>query len=66
MPDVWYENPPGTAPAQGLYSHVGLSRGGTLAFIARDRMYVSTDSRSVEIMRHQCGRPLAAYRRVWN
>jgi enamine deaminase RidA (YjgF/YER057c/UK114 family) len=34
MPDVWYENPPGTAPAQGLYSHVGLSRSGTLAFIA--------------------------------
>jgi enamine deaminase RidA (YjgF/YER057c/UK114 family) len=34
MPDVWYENPPGTAPAQGLYSHAGLSRGGTLAFIA--------------------------------
>jgi enamine deaminase RidA (YjgF/YER057c/UK114 family) len=34
MPDVWYENPPGTAPAQGLYSHAGLSRSGTLAFIA--------------------------------
>ena len=34
MPDIWYENPPGTAPAQGLYSHVGLSRGGTLAFVA--------------------------------
>jgi enamine deaminase RidA (YjgF/YER057c/UK114 family) len=34
MPDVWYENPPGTAPAQGLYSHVGLSRGGTLALVA--------------------------------
>jgi enamine deaminase RidA (YjgF/YER057c/UK114 family) len=34
MPDVWYENPPGTAPAQGLYSHAGLSRGGTTAFIA--------------------------------
>jgi enamine deaminase RidA (YjgF/YER057c/UK114 family) len=34
MPDVWYENPPGTAPAQGLYSHVGLSRGGTHAFVA--------------------------------
>jgi enamine deaminase RidA (YjgF/YER057c/UK114 family) len=34
MAKVWYENPPGTAPAQGLYSHVGLSRGGTHAFIA--------------------------------
>ena len=34
MPDIWYANPPGTAPAQGLYSHVGLSRGGTLAFVA--------------------------------
>ena len=34
MPDVWYENPPGTAPAQGLYPHAGLTRGGTLAFIA--------------------------------
>ena len=34
MPDVWYENPSGTAPAQGLYSHAGLARGGTLAFIA--------------------------------
>jgi hypothetical protein len=31
MPDVWYENPPGTAPALGLYSYAGLSRGGTLA-----------------------------------
>src|SRR3954453_13377494 len=31
---VWYENPPGSCPAQGLYSHVGLSQGGTLAFIA--------------------------------
>jgi enamine deaminase RidA (YjgF/YER057c/UK114 family) len=34
MPDVWYENPPGTAPAQGFYSHAGLSRGGTVAFIS--------------------------------
>jgi len=31
---VWYENPPGACPAQGLYSHVGLSQGGTHAFIA--------------------------------
>jgi enamine deaminase RidA (YjgF/YER057c/UK114 family) len=31
---VWYENPPGAGPAQGLYSHVGLVQGGTLAFIA--------------------------------
>jgi enamine deaminase RidA (YjgF/YER057c/UK114 family) len=34
MAEVWYENPPGAPPAQGLYSHVGLSRGGTYAFIA--------------------------------
>lgn len=34
MSKVWYENPPGTAPAQGLYSHVGLVQGGTLAYIA--------------------------------
>src|SRR5215469_12304703 len=34
MSKVWYENPPGTAPAQGLYSHVGFAQGGTLAFIA--------------------------------
>lgn len=31
---VWYDNPPGSCPAQGLYSHVGLVQGGTLAFIA--------------------------------
>ena len=34
MAEVWYENPAGAAPAQGLYSHAGLSRGGTLAFVA--------------------------------
>jgi enamine deaminase RidA (YjgF/YER057c/UK114 family) len=34
MTKVWYENPPGTAPAQGLYSHVGFANGGTMAFIA--------------------------------
>jgi enamine deaminase RidA (YjgF/YER057c/UK114 family) len=34
MTKVWYENPVGTAPAQGLYSHVGLVRSGPLAFIA--------------------------------
>jgi enamine deaminase RidA (YjgF/YER057c/UK114 family) len=31
---VWYENPPGSGPPQGLYSHVGFMQGGTLAFIA--------------------------------
>jgi enamine deaminase RidA (YjgF/YER057c/UK114 family) len=31
---VTYVNPPGTAPAQGLYSHVGLVSGGQLALIA--------------------------------
>ena len=34
MTKVWYENPPGAGPAQGLYSHVGFVQGGTLAFIA--------------------------------
>jgi enamine deaminase RidA (YjgF/YER057c/UK114 family) len=34
MTKVWYENPKGAAPAQGLYSHAGLSQGGTLAFVA--------------------------------
>jgi len=34
MVKVWYENPPGTAPAQGLYSHVGSSSGGRLVFVA--------------------------------
>jgi enamine deaminase RidA (YjgF/YER057c/UK114 family) len=34
MAEVRYENPPGAPPAQGLYSHVGLSRGSTQAFIA--------------------------------
>ncbi len=31
---VWYENPKGAAPAQGLYSHVGGVTGGTLRFVA--------------------------------
>ncbi len=34
MPKVWYENPPGTAPAQGLYSHAGTTLGGRLVFVA--------------------------------
>jgi enamine deaminase RidA (YjgF/YER057c/UK114 family) len=34
MTKVRYENPPGTAPAQGLYSHAGLAQGSTLACIA--------------------------------
>jgi enamine deaminase RidA (YjgF/YER057c/UK114 family) len=34
MAKVWYENPPGTAPAQGLYSHVGTSTGARLVFVA--------------------------------
>jgi len=33
-PKVWYENPPGAGPPQGLYTHVGFVQGGTLAFIA--------------------------------
>ncbi len=31
---VEYLNPPGTGPAQGLYSHVGRVRSGELVFIA--------------------------------
>ena len=34
MVKVWYENPPGTAPAQGLYSHIGSVKGGRLVFVA--------------------------------
>jgi len=34
MPKVWYENPAETAPAQGLYSHIGTSSGGRLVFVA--------------------------------
>jgi enamine deaminase RidA (YjgF/YER057c/UK114 family) len=33
-PKVRYENPQGAAPAQGLYSHVGVVTGGKLLFIA--------------------------------
>jgi enamine deaminase RidA (YjgF/YER057c/UK114 family) len=32
--NVEYLNPPGLAPAQGLYSHVGVIRGGTTYMIA--------------------------------
>jgi enamine deaminase RidA (YjgF/YER057c/UK114 family) len=34
MSKVWYENPLGTAPAQGLYSHVGTSTRSRLVFVA--------------------------------
>jgi len=34
MAHVTYENPPGTAPAQGLYSHAGVVSGGRVLFIA--------------------------------
>lgn len=34
MVKVWYENPAGTAPAQGLYSHVGCVDGGRTFFVA--------------------------------
>jgi enamine deaminase RidA (YjgF/YER057c/UK114 family) len=33
-PKVSYQNPKGAAPAQGLYSHVGVVTGGKLLFIA--------------------------------
>ncbi len=31
---VWYENPKGAAPAQGLYSHVGGISGGATLYVA--------------------------------
>jgi enamine deaminase RidA (YjgF/YER057c/UK114 family) len=31
---IEYIDPPNTAPAQGLYSHIGVARPGTLLFIA--------------------------------
>jgi len=34
MTKAVYLNPPGTAPAQGLYSHVGVGPANSLAFIA--------------------------------
>jgi enamine deaminase RidA (YjgF/YER057c/UK114 family) len=34
MSKVWYENPLGTAPAQGLYPHVGTSTRSRLVFVA--------------------------------
>lgn len=34
MVRVWYENPEGAAPAQGLYSHVGCVEGGKTFFVA--------------------------------
>lgn len=34
MVKVWYENPEGAAPAQGLYSHVGCVEGGRTIYLA--------------------------------
>lgn len=34
MVKVWYENPEGAAPAQGLYSHVGCVSGGRTIYLA--------------------------------
>jgi enamine deaminase RidA (YjgF/YER057c/UK114 family) len=34
MVKVWYENPKGAAPAQGLYSHVGCMEGGQTIYLA--------------------------------
>jgi len=34
MVKVWYENPEGAAPAQGLYSHVGCIEGGRTVHLA--------------------------------
>lgn len=34
MVNVWYENPKGAAPAQGLYSHVGCMEGGRTFYLA--------------------------------
>jgi enamine deaminase RidA (YjgF/YER057c/UK114 family) len=43
---VWYENPPGSSPAQGLYSHVGTSQGGRLVFVA-GQLAVNTNNEIV-------------------
>jgi enamine deaminase RidA (YjgF/YER057c/UK114 family) len=45
-PPVTYIDPPGTAPAQGLYSHVGKPAGGGLVFIA-GQLSVDTEGRIV-------------------
>lgn len=34
MVKVWYENPEGAAPAQGLYSHAGCMEGGRAVHLA--------------------------------
>jgi enamine deaminase RidA (YjgF/YER057c/UK114 family) len=34
MARVTYVDPPGTAPAQGNYSHVGIVQGGRMAYVA--------------------------------
>ena len=34
MVKVWYENPEGAAPAQGLYSHIGCVEGGRTVYLA--------------------------------
>jgi enamine deaminase RidA (YjgF/YER057c/UK114 family) len=34
MVKVWYEDPKGAAPAQGLYSHVGCVEGGRTFYLA--------------------------------
>jgi len=34
MVKVWYENPKGAAPAQGLYSHAGCMEGGRTIYLA--------------------------------
>jgi len=34
MVKVWYENPDGAAPAQGLYSHAGCMEGGRAVYLA--------------------------------
>jgi enamine deaminase RidA (YjgF/YER057c/UK114 family) len=48
MKTVSYENPKGTAPAQGLYSHVAKLNGGTLYFIA-GQLSVGSDGAIVGI-----------------
>lgn len=34
MVKIWYENPEGAAPAQGLYSHAGCMVGGRAVYLA--------------------------------
>lgn len=49
MPRVEYLNPPGTPPAQGLYSHIGKVAGGSLLYVAGQ---LSVDGQGAVVGRH--------------